>query len=171
MSRAADPFVVVPCSGSKAAGDHLPARDRYVGSFHRLALRAALAIAAPDHVRIASGRYGLLRLDDDTELYDQPLAELTVDEARLWRTRVQIAAGDIWNPWCTLDPAVGFSVLRPDAPKVHLLTPALYSDRLREASHFIAKCAVLPFAGCSGVGAMRHVLATIISEHAVATRP
>lgn len=162
------PYVIVPCSGAKADGEHLPARERYTGSLHRLALRAALALTDEDHVRIASARYGLLRLNDDTEPYDLRLDAQTVAEARLWRTRVQIAAGDIWNSWCALDPAVGFSTLRTDAPRAVLLTPTLYSLRLYEASHFIARVASRPLEGCTGIGEMRHVLATIVTSGQVA---
>lgn len=157
-------YVIVPCSGVKAEGAHLPARERYTGSLHLLATRAALALTDEAHVRIASARYGLLRLDDDTEPYDLRLDAQNLDEARLWRLRVQIAAGDIWNRWCAKAPGAQFITLRPDAPHAVLLTPALYSRRLTEASHFLAKVADLPLEGCAGVGQMRHVLATIITS-------
>lgn len=87
---------------------------------------------------------------------------------RLWRVRVQIAAGDIWNPWCAFDPEVGFSILRPDAPTVVLLTPSLYTERLIGASHFIEKVAVAPLAGCAGIGEMRHVLAGVVTTGQIA---
>lgn len=157
-----NPFVVVPCSAAKAPGSGLPARDRYVGSFHRLAMAAALRITEPQWVRIASAHYGLLHLDDLTEPYDVRLDALSAPQARRWRSRVETAACDMWVAGLHgrlggLGPFLG----RPGAPLV-LFTPAAYTDALLAAHPYFGRHAVrpLPFEGCRGIGEMRHVLTT-----------
>jgi hypothetical protein len=154
------PYVVIPCSARKAEGAHLPAGARYTGSFHRYAMGTALAITEPENILIASARYGLLRLDDDTEPYDLTMDAQSVDEARLWRVRMDNAACDLWvagrHGRVGNTPVMG----RPGAPLI-LFTPAVYTERILAAHPYFERHAVrpLPFEGCRGIGDMRHVLA------------
>lgn len=70
------PLVVVPCGGRKQpAGWRGPAHDLYTGPYFRGCLRAALALTPGDRVRILSGKYGLLRLTDEVEPYEQRIDE------------------------------------------------------------------------------------------------
>lgn len=154
------PWVVVPCSGAKAPGDHLPARDRYTGSFHKAAMAAALRITEPANVLIASARYGLLDLEADTEPYDLRLDSLSREGRRRWEGKIQTAACDLWGGVYVVRTAAGWARRqgRPGAPIV-LFTPRLYTEQICTAP-LIARHAVRPLDGCRGIGAMRHVLAT-----------
>lgn len=69
-----DPLVIVPCGGAKL-GRPAIAEQLYIGSFHRLTMRAAQALTSRERIRILSGRYGLLELDDVVEPYDQRINE------------------------------------------------------------------------------------------------
>lgn len=158
-----EPWVIVPCSGAKADGAHLPARARYTGSFHAAAMAAALRITRPDYVLVASARYGLLDLDADTEPYDLRLDRLAAEGLRQWHHRVQADVGGLWSVGRyavrTADGWVGRPG-RPGAPVV-LFTPRFYTEQLL-AIPLIRRHAVLPlpFEGCAGIGEMRHVLST-----------
>jgi hypothetical protein len=68
--RREQPVVVIPCSSRKLA-HRAPARELYVGSYHRAARRAAEALTRSERVLILSGRYGLLSLDQTVEPYEQ----------------------------------------------------------------------------------------------------
>jgi hypothetical protein len=57
--RCGAPLVVVPCS-SKKLDRPAPARDLYVGSYHRAARRTACRFTVPSHVRILSGLHGFV---------------------------------------------------------------------------------------------------------------
>lgn len=63
------PWVIVGC-GSRKQNLPVPAGDMYVGSYHRLARRAAAALTGSDQILILSARYGLVHLDDLIEPYD-----------------------------------------------------------------------------------------------------
>ncbi|MFE0765398.1 DUF6884 domain-containing protein [Streptomyces smyrnaeus] len=61
---------VIPCSGMKL--DHAaPARELYVGSYHKSCWRAAAALAGDDGlILVLSARHGLVTLDEVLEPYD-----------------------------------------------------------------------------------------------------
>lgn len=70
------PVVVIPCGAAKSPTP-APASEFYRGSYHRLALAAALALTTRDRVRILSARYGLVGLDEVLEPYDLRLGQAT----------------------------------------------------------------------------------------------
>lgn len=77
----ADPLVIVPCGAQKAATAR-PAGELYTSGYHRLALRAAHTLAAPENIRIISAKHGLLPLDKVIDPYDLRLGQpgsITVD--------------------------------------------------------------------------------------------
>jgi hypothetical protein len=69
-----DAIVVVGCGARKAA-QPTTADKLYLGSYHRAALRAALALVPRERVLILSARYGLLGLDDLVEPYELRLGQ------------------------------------------------------------------------------------------------
>jgi hypothetical protein len=146
------PYVIVPCSAAKAPGAHLRAVQRYTGSFYRLAMATALNLTEPAFIRIASARYGLLTVEDDTEPYDLRLDRLGRDDLRTLWSRAHGAACDMWGAQSPTG--------RPGAP-VLLLTPRFYTEQLLTVP-LVRRNAVtpLPFADCGGIGEMRHVLTT-----------
>jgi hypothetical protein len=154
------PWVIIPCSGLKRVGAVLPAGDRYVGSLHLLARRAAEALTSPDRIRIASARYGLLALSDPTEPYDRQVGDkLGADDLRQLHGRVHGGAVDMLN----LDRVARGE--RPysgsfDMEPVVALVPAGYVELL-STSPLLARHLVAPLAGCGGIGVMRHLLAGI----------
>lgn len=142
------PFVVVPCSGSKRPEPHLPAGERYTGSLHRLARDAAARLTTPEFTWIASARYGLLGLTDDTEPYDRRIEAVfrNKDDKRQFLSWVHCGA-------------IGMHKLDPDCPVIALV-PTMYAEALR-ATPLLAPRLVEPLAGCAGIGEMRHRLAMI----------
>jgi hypothetical protein len=143
MSSSSAPFVVVPCSAAKAAGDELPAGERYLGQLHKLALAAALELTTPDRVRILSARYGLLTLDAPTAPYDAKVGELNADDERALRFRIHAGA-------------VAMVATDPEAAVVALV-PAAYAEALASSPLLEARL-VRPLAGCGGIGRMRGLL-------------
>lgn len=139
-------FVVVPCSAGKRPELSLPARERYTGTLHRLAMAAALALVDEDRVRIASAKYGLLCLDDLTVPYDLRIEALDRHDRLAWRSKMHCDA-------CRMHK------VDPDA-EVIALVPALYVEAMRW-SPMLARKIVDPLAGCGGIGGMRHRLAVI----------
>lgn len=145
-------WVVVPCSGAKALGERLSARERYTGSLHRLAMQAGLALTAPERVRILSARYGLLRLDDPTAPYDVELGKLSRDDHRALCSKVHCEACSMYwedgkQPGYVMAPVVA-------------LVPRAYLDVLRR-SPLLDRALVAPLADCDGIGRMRQRLAAI----------
>jgi hypothetical protein len=69
-----DAIVVVGCGARKAA-QPTTAGELYVGSYHRAAQRAALALVPRERVLILSARHGLLGLDDLVEPYELRLGQ------------------------------------------------------------------------------------------------
>lgn len=148
------PFVFVPCSGSKADGDELPAVERYTGTLHRLAMRAALAITDEQHVLIVSAFYGLLKLDDMTKPYDARIDGLNFDDARALRGRVQAGVARMF----LVD---GFDPL--DSALVSLC-PRPYTELLLTAPAIEQAGIVRPLDDCGGIGGMRSVLSTLARD-------
>ncbi|MGV9747871.1 DUF6884 domain-containing protein [Rhodococcus zopfii] len=68
------PLVIVPC-GAKKAPAPSPAGQLYVGTYHRLGLRAAAALTGPNSTRILSARYGLLPLHQLVNPYNLRLGQ------------------------------------------------------------------------------------------------
>lgn len=73
-STAAAPLVVVPCGTTKAAVPS-PAGQLYLGTYHRLGLRAATALTGTDSIRILSARHGLLPLHRKIDPYNLRLGQ------------------------------------------------------------------------------------------------
>lgn len=136
----AAPYVVVPCSGRKAHGALLPARERYTGTLHRLAMAAARTITVEDRILILSARYGLLHLEDLTEPYDQALQTLPREELQATAARDHAAA-------------CGLHWADPDASVVALV-PNSY-QRVLDQSPLLARKLISPLMGCRGIGEMR----------------
>jgi cytoplasmic iron level regulating protein YaaA (DUF328/UPF0246 family) len=67
-----NPLIIIPCGGKKALIPQ-PAQSLYVGGYFRQCLNYALAKTTPDRVRILSGKYGLLKLDQLVAPYEQRL--------------------------------------------------------------------------------------------------
>lgn len=144
----AAPFVVVPCSGAKRPEPELPARERYTGQLHRLAMDAALTLTSEDRVRIMSARYGLLTLDQITEPYDRRVDDLNAEDLRQLKS------------WVHCD-AISMHHQDPDAPVVALV-PGPYAD-VMAWSPLLERKMVRPFDGCGGIGGMRSILCKIRS--------
>lgn len=64
------PLVIIPCGRRKRAGPS-PAGELYLGPYFQGCLKTALALTAVDRIRILSGKYGLLKLGQVVEPYDQ----------------------------------------------------------------------------------------------------
>lgn len=64
-------LVIVPCGGQKRAGGLHRADTLYTGSYFKQALAAARALAPDSHIRVLSGKHGLLRLSDLVLSYEQ----------------------------------------------------------------------------------------------------
>lgn len=148
----ATPWVIVPCSGSKRPEPVLPARERYTGPLHKLAMRAALTLTTPDRVRIQSARYGLLELDDRTVPYDMEASKLNADDARAFRSKAHCDACSMYwkdgrRPGYEMEPVIA-------------LVPVAYLEVL-EWSPLLNRALVRPLAGCGGIGVMRQRLSAI----------
>lgn len=138
-------LVIVPCGGAKL-GAPTVAERLYTGSFHRLCMRAGLALTGRDRVRILSGKYGLLRLTDPVEPYEQRInAPFSLAGVNV----VEQAASQ------------GLQGERPI-----LLLPAAY--------HLVAAHAwprnTNPLLGASGIGSMQHRLREIVVLGALDSR-
>lgn len=137
-SRARD-IVVVPCSGEK---QKVPctAEQMYLGQLHKLALEAARTLAVDDeHIRILSGKHGLLRLVDEIWPYDQ-----RIDEPGAVATSVLVQQ---------------LQKIAPTA--VVSLCPKAYTAALGRATHELGIELRNPLAGCRGIGQMRQQLCVI----------
>jgi len=66
-------LAIIPCGARKREGRHA-ARDLYVGSYFRAALRWAETSGA-DRVLILSAKHGLVGLDEQVDCYDLTLGE------------------------------------------------------------------------------------------------
>lgn len=75
-ARADEPLVIVPCGATKdPTPSKMPAGQRYTGTYHRLGLRAAAALAGPNTTRILSARFGLVPLHHLIEPYNLRLGQ------------------------------------------------------------------------------------------------
>lgn len=131
-----DAIVVVGCGARKAA-HATTAGTLYVGSYHRAAQRAALALAPRDRVLILSARHGLLGLDDPVEAYELRLGQPGAVQAA--DIRAQAADRGITG--------------RP----IVALCGAAYAALLREVWSDVTT----PLAGVGGLGRQLQVLAAI----------
>lgn len=149
----ASPIVIIAC-GARKREHPAAAKDLYISAYHRLSLRAALAVTAPDNIRILSGLHGLLDLDTVVDPYDIRLGDpgsVTADQI--------------------VDQAADGGIL--DAPHVIALAGKQYSRMVTETwSH-----ALTPLAGSRGIGDQQHRLARIAAsgpsalfEHTVPVR-
>lgn len=133
--------IVVPCSAGKV-GWPAPAGELYTGGMHRMAMRAARALAGPaTAVLILSARYGLLDADSTVLLdpYDERLAGSVTPAEAL---------------------ALALNADRLELPRngeVVALTPAAYTARVLA----VWPDAVTPLAGCAGIGYQRQTLRRI----------
>lgn len=64
------PWVIVSCGATKLDRPAF-AGEMYTGPFHRGCRRYALSLTDPERILILSARYGLLRLDQRIEPYNQ----------------------------------------------------------------------------------------------------
>jgi hypothetical protein len=63
-------LVIIPC-GRRKKSVPAPAGQMYLGPYFRSCLKTALALTSKERVRVLSGKYGLLRLDQVISPYDQ----------------------------------------------------------------------------------------------------
>lgn len=63
-------LVIIPCGKAKAAAPE-PAAALYTGGYFRACLAYARTLTDDDHIRILSGKHGLLRLTDVVAPYEQ----------------------------------------------------------------------------------------------------
>ncbi|MFI9507261.1 DUF6884 domain-containing protein [Nocardia sp. NPDC052566] len=78
------PLVISSC-GARKAPAACSAGSLYTGSYARMCLRAARALAADSDIRILSARHGLLGLDREVQPYDTRLSSrdaITADRLR-----------------------------------------------------------------------------------------
>lgn len=133
-------LVVVPCGGKKLERP-AAAGKMYVGSYHRLARRAAAALAGDDgQVLILSAKHGLLTFGDVIEPYEQRLgrgrpAPAFVDQVRTQAARLGIAG----------------------VPEVTVLAGQAYADVVSA----VWPHAQRPLDGCRGIGDQQARLAAI----------
>lgn len=136
------PLVIIPCGGLKQpVGWKGYAHDLYIGTYFRGCLRAALALTPSDCVLILSGRYGLLKLRDEVEPYEQ-----RIDEPGAV-TPVKVAA-----------QAFTYGLIRE--PRVIGLVGRPYAGHIRDCwTH-----AEFPLEGVGGIGKQLAYLKTVATE-------
>lgn len=139
--------IIVACGAKKAAGP-TTAGSMYVGRYHKAARRAADALTAEEGtVYILSARYGLLRLDDVIEPYDQ-------------RAGAPGAIG-------VADLARQAEALGISGAEVTALTPAAYTAMIRK----VWPEATATLAGTRSIGEQMSRLAAIAKTASPPRRP
>ena len=138
------PWVIIPCSGSKLDRP-APADELYTGSMFKLTLRAALSITSPERVRVLSGLYGLVSLYAKIGPYEQRIDQPGGITAS--RVRQQLSAASITGPIVSLLPKPYLRVLTI----AHTGTPADLVNL---------------YEGCRGIGDQRAALAYLIRASA-----
>ncbi len=133
-----EPLILVAC-GARKAETARPAADLYTGSYTRMCLRAARALADDGDIRIISARHGLLALTTEIEPYDTNLTDSTAITPERLR-----------------DQAAAAGLLHRD---VVVLAGTGYTRLVRE----IWPSAAAPLLGSRGIGEHRQRLARIIS--------
>lgn len=128
-----------PCGSTKAAVPS-PAGQLYLGTYHRLGLRAAAALTGPDSIRILSARHGLLPLHREIAPYDLRLGQPGAVTAT------------------TLRQQAGEQGLL-DHPDVVLFGGRAYVELARQ----VWPHARTPLAGTKGIGEQQQRLAGIVS--------
>ena len=136
-----EPVVVVPCSARKAPRAVAPAGEMYVGSYHRMARRAAEALTRNGGlVLVLSARFGLVRLDQEIEHYDLTVGEPGTVVASMLRRQ-----------------AAGLGVAHAT---VTVLAGRAYAQLARQ----VWPNAHTPLLGARGIGEQRAILAAIIKK-------
>jgi hypothetical protein len=136
-----EPVVVIPCSARKAPRAVAPAGEMYVGSYHRMARRAAEVLTRENGVvLVLSARFGLLRLDEEIEHYDLMVGEPGTVVASVLRRQ-----------------AAGLGVTRT---AVTVLAGRAYANLACQ----VWPGAHTPLLGTRGIGEQRAILAAIIKE-------
>ncbi len=133
------PLVLVTCGAAKQPTAH-PAGQMYLGSYHRLALRAAHALTDPAAIRVLSASHGLLELETIIEPYDTRITD--PDAITAPELLAQAHAQGIAN-----------------AQHVVILAAAAYS----RLSLSVWPHAHVVFAGTRGIGEQRQRLSRLIS--------
>ena len=79
-------IVLIPCVREKL-NHKAKAQDLYIGPLFKKLLKYAKSLK-PDKIFILSGKYGLLKLDEEIEPYDKNLNECSLDEIKAWSEEV-----------------------------------------------------------------------------------
>lgn len=79
-------IVLIPCVKEKLNHKAI-ARDLYIGPLFKKLLKYAKSLK-PDKIFILSGKYGLLKLDEEIEPYDKNLNECSLAEIKTWSEKV-----------------------------------------------------------------------------------
>lgn len=101
------PLVVISC-GAKKQNFACQAKDMYVGSYFKAALRFALATTDEANIRILSAKYGLIKATDVIEPYEMRITDWraakpakVIQQAKdigdFGRTDVLVVAGKDYN--------------------------------------------------------------------------
>ena len=88
-------IVLISCA-SKKLKNKAKAEDIYISSLFRKSLQYAKSLQ-PDDIYILSAKFGLLKLNEIIEPYNQTLNTMPVDEIRKWSERVLQQLSNISN--------------------------------------------------------------------------
>ena len=88
-------IVLISCA-SKKLKNKAKAEDIYISSLFRKSLQYAKSLQ-PDDIYILSAKFGLLKLNEIIEVYNQTLNTMPIDEIRKWSERVLQQLCDISN--------------------------------------------------------------------------
>lgn len=162
-----DLLVIVPCSKEKL-GHPAPASELYVGSFHRLAMKAARHMVPDDQIRVLSALYGYVEPDRVIAPYEARMCKEGKTSSPVAGDGMDDPTGPPMPPLPTVLAAQVRTQGIEGATDVLSLCPLDYWHCVRRTW---GAAAVNALYGCRGIGDQRQVLSAITRMEVEEYRP